>query len=238
MTFVPTAATQVYTTANPSLVQVQTAMSGTGGSQVGKTCDNLQTCNGITITTTIPNAKFVQFFYREGFAQGTAVHLRYPTTDCTLKDFPQSCYDLTVIRENPTANWIPDAARPPSPFYTAQDVLINGNNPPSLFDTPTFYGAMQVPDETVPALLRPLTSDVTVDQWVFHGRDFIVSGNQVVATVEWTLTHQASAAKSYAGMYTNVSVATACSKLPQTFVDVLNSYTQPKNGFSFTQPTP
>jgi hypothetical protein len=35
---------------------------------------------------------------------------------------------------------------------------------------------------------------------------------------------------------TNVHVTMACS-MPQTFVDVLNSYTQAKDGFSFTQPT-
>jgi hypothetical protein len=179
---------------------------------------------------------------------------------------PQNCYQLTVS----DPKWIPDVANPDpqkqplgSPTklgrsveqslgliigalladYSFPDTIDNAvtlgngtqkNDGSTMFDTPTFADQIRV-DPSNPNVAK-------VSHWEFHGKDFVLSGCDVVATVDWTLEHfapgynpQNPALKDYvpqtnvgySGVYTSVTItdwSPPLPALPDSFTKVLADY--------------
>ncbi len=206
LTFAPTSATQIYPS---SMVEVQTAMTGTQGA---RKCDDggprHETCNGITVhaNANIPNARFAQFFYREAYDNSNHLVAKILNGDPGCKPditIPQRCYPTSVT----TKNWITDTATAPSPYYTSTNTITDCNGS-TMFDSPTFLD----------------TLGNTISKWVFHGKDFVISNGSVVASVDWTLEHNASDPQFYTGTYTSVTISILqppLSQLPAPFPTVL-----------------
>lgn len=183
--------------------------------------------NGIKITVKDPNAKFIQYFYREVIANGQPVkgYINCPQnqmqvvngsmmasgcvdsshpgvlSSCENKSDPSDPWTCEPLTENPRLPAWNSDAYPPNPYYTERDLVHNDcDQSVSLFDTPNF------------------SPDSTGATWRFTANDFVMINGSVAYRITWVLTRKGNSIQ-----YSNIQVEPADAAIQAILQQFLNA---------------